>query len=227
MNLLPTLPTGAISTRRLILAALGVGALVLGLCTWSCAAERRAKAHTAKADTHQTARVVAAAEGAVYDQTAQAQAKDTQAAAAASRAAMERVAEVRQRVERWDAAGSGSGAAGVAHAGPSGVHASGYPAAVVDELNARIADQAALIEAQNEALQAQDHEIGGLKAEVATLTRARDAWRRSAEEGGREALQLRAALAAREGSLRAERWRGRIEGLAVGVALGYGAGRMQ
>ena len=39
--------------------------------------------------------------------------------------------------------------------------------------------------------------------------------------------QLRAALAAREGSLRAERWKGRIEGLAVGFALGYGAGRLR
>lgn len=47
MNLLPTLTTGAISTRRLILATLGVGALVLGLCGWSCAAERQEAQHQA------------------------------------------------------------------------------------------------------------------------------------------------------------------------------------
>ena len=199
MILLPLLPSGGISTRRLILAALGVGALVLGLCGWSCAAEHRSNAHTAKADTHQTARVVAAAEGAVYDQTAEAQAKDNAARAA-------EVARLKAEVARLRAT-------------PRPAEPVGMPAPELD--------LSALVEAQGALLQAQDHEIGGLKAELETVKKARDSWKRSAEEGGREALQLRAALAAREGSLRAERWKGRIEGLAVGFALGYGTGRLQ
>ena len=208
MNLLPHLPSGGISTRRLILAALGVGALVLGLCGWSCAAEHRAKAHTAKAYTHQTARVVAAAEGAVYDQTAQAQAQEDAARAA-------EVARLRRELARLRAS----------LPGPDSTAPAAQPDAA--EPVSTTLDLAPLVAKYEELTQAQDREISGLRAEVATLTRARDSWKRAAEEGGREALQLRAALAAREGSLRAERWRGRIEGLAVGVALGYGAGRLR
>ncbi len=199
MNLLPRLPSGVADTRRLILATVAVSALVLGLMGWSCAAERSTQKHTAKADVHETARVAAAAQGTVYDQTAEAQAEANKARAA-------EVARLKAEVARLRAA-----------ARPS--EPVGMPAPALD--------LSALVEAQGALLQAQDHEIGGLKAELETVKQARDAWRRSAEEGGREALQLRAALAAREGSLRAERWKGRIEGLAVGFALGYGAGRLQ
>jgi hypothetical protein len=47
MNLLPRLPSGAINTRRLILAAVAVSALALGLCGWRCAAERQEAEHQA------------------------------------------------------------------------------------------------------------------------------------------------------------------------------------
>ena len=195
MNLLPLLPSGGISTRRLILATLGVGAIVLGLCGWSCAAERQAKAHTAKADTHQTARVVAAAEGAVYDQTAQAQAKDTQAAAA-------EVARLRRELARLRAS----------LPGPDSTAPAAQPDAA--EPVSTTLDLAPLVAKYEELTQAQDREISGLRAEVATLTRARDSWKRAAEEGGREALQLRAALAVRRpswaaGPMVARDWSGR------------------
>jgi chromosome segregation ATPase len=92
----------------------------------------------------------------------------------------------------------------------------------VQEVSALVTDQKALI-------QAQDASIQGLQAQVISLTAARDAWKRSSDEGAREALNLRAALAQQQGLAKSALWRGRIQGFALGIVAGgsggYVAGR--
>lgn len=92
----------------------------------------------------------------------------------------------------------------------------------VQEVSALVTDQKALIHAQ-------DASIQGLESQVIAITAARDAWKRSADEGAREALNLRAALAQQQGLAKSALWRGRIQGFALGIVAGgsggYVAGR--
>lgn len=88
-------------------------------------------------------------------------------------------------------------------------------------------DLVPLVAKLDELVQAQDLEISALKGQVATLTSARDSWRLTAESSGREALQLRASLAAKEGLIKGALWKGRIQGVAFGLAVGYVGGRLQ
>lgn len=87
-------------------------------------------------------------------------------------------------------------------------------------------DLVPLVAKLDELVQAQDHEISALKGQLETVTHARDSWRLTAESSGREALQLRASLAAKEGLIKGALWKGRVQGLAVGIGSGYLAGRL-
>ena len=87
----------------------------------------------------------------------------------------------------------------------------------VQEVSVLVTDQKALI-------QAQDASIQGLQAQVIALTAARDAWKRSSDEGAREALNLRAALAQQQGLAKSALWRGRIQGFSLGLVAGGSAG---
>ena len=87
----------------------------------------------------------------------------------------------------------------------------------VQEVYVLVTDQKALI-------QAQDASIQGLQAQVIALTAARDAWKRSSDEGAREALNLRAALAQQQGLAKSALWRGRIQGFALGIVAGGSSG---
>lgn len=87
-------------------------------------------------------------------------------------------------------------------------------------------DLVPLVAKLDELVQAQDHEISALKGQLETVTKARDSWRLTAESSGREALQLRASLAAKEGLIKGALWKGRIQGLAIGFAGGYASGRL-
>ena len=87
----------------------------------------------------------------------------------------------------------------------------------VQEVYVLVTDQKALI-------QAQDASIQGLQAQVIALTAARDAWKRSSDEGAREALNLRAALAQQQGLAKSALWRGRIQGFSLGLVAGGSAG---
>lgn len=89
-------------------------------------------------------------------------------------------------------------------------------------------DMAPLVAKQDALIQAQDHEIQDLKAQVVglqaenhTLILARDAWKSSAENSAQEAVQLRAALAAKDGLMVAAKLKYGLGGLIIG----YGAGR--
>lgn len=98
--------------------------------------------------------------------------------------------------------------------------AAGYRAPEPDGRDAVLEDAEALIAAQ-------DKEIGALKLQVVDLTTARDAWKATAEDREREAASLRIALDAQKKVQQASRWRGRIEGFAGGLAVGFVAGRVR
>lgn len=85
----------------------------------------------------------------------------------------------------------------------------------------------AVLEDAEALIAAQDKEIGALKLQVVDLTTARDAWKATAEDREREAAGLRIALDAQKKVQQASRWRGRIEGFAGGVAVGFVAGRLK
>ena len=87
----------------------------------------------------------------------------------------------------------------------------------VQEVSVLVTDQKALI-------QAQDASIQGLESQVIAITAARDAWKRSSDEGAREALNLRAALAQQQGLAKSALWRGRIQGFSLGLVAGGSAG---
>ena len=84
----------------------------------------------------------------------------------------------------------------------------------------------ALDVAKDQLIAAQDRQIQDQALTIHTLTLARDSWKSSATASAHESVQLRSALAAQEGLARAERWRGRVEGFVVGVAVGYAGGKL-
>lgn len=89
---------------------------------------------------------------------------------------------------------------------------------VVDGLRAQLADQAELI-------QAQDKLIQGLKFDNADLRAESDHWQKAFQAERDRATSIQLALDAQKHVNQASRWRGRFEGFAVGVALGYVGGR--
>ncbi len=189
-----------------------LGILVIGLATaWialgarSCVAQRQVDAAMAQADQHHQQSTIHAAQGGVYDQQAEAR-------EAALKDAEAKVASLRTEVARLRRA-----------APPAETH----PGPAADQPVDPPVDLAPLVAKQDELIAAQDVEITHLRAQTLDLTRARDAWRQSAQASAAEAVQLRAALAAKEGSARAERWKGRIEGLVVGVGIGYVGGKFR
>lgn len=100
---------------------------------------------------------------------------------------------------------------------------SAHPAAVEpipDVRDALIAKDAEVIEAQGK-------EIAGLKDLTSQLVISRDQWKATAEARERQALAQQAATDAWKKAVTTSRWRGRIEGFAVGMASGYVAGRLK
>ena len=193
--------------KRLIWASLGLLLIVSGLWCASCVlSHKAAKAEEHAARSHESA-AIHAAQGATHDQTAEAQAQEVQAADREVERLRAEVARLRRPAPRPDPKPTPN-----EPDTPQPVQAPVDLAPVVAKLD--------------ELVKAQDREISGLKAQVVTITKARDSWKLAAQDSGREALQLRASLAAREGLLKAERWKGRIEGFAVGCAGGYVAGRL-
>ena len=92
------------------------------------------------------------------------------------------------------------------------------PGPVADERDAVIAKDAELIQAQQVVISDQAAVIG-------TLIVSRDAWKATAEARQREAAGLRIALDAQKHVAASGKWLGRVEGFAVGIALGYAGGR--
>ena len=98
-------------------------------------------------------------------------------------------------------------------------------------------DRAALIEQihQAEALIEKDQEdINALQKVsttkdvlIASLTLDRDQWKATADLRQKQAMAQEAATAAWKDAVAASKWRGRVEGFAAGVALGYVGGRLK
>lgn len=193
--------------KRCVWGALAVLLLVCGLYGWSCVERHKATMHEASAAQAHESTITHAAQGATYDQQAEAQAPALQAAEREVERLRAEVARLRHPAPKPDPQPTPN-----EPDAPQPVQAPVDLAPVVAKLD--------------ELVKAQDHEITGLKAQVATLTSARDSWRLAAQDSGREALQLRASLAAKEGLLKAERWKGRIEGFVVGLAGGEAHGRI-
>ena len=105
---------------------------------------------------------------------------------------------------------------------PQTVPADGKPQ--IEVLEKQVQEVSVLVSDQKALIQAQDASIQGLQAQVIALTAARDAWKRSSDEGAREALNLRAALAQQQGLAKSALWRGRIQGFALGIVAGGSSG---
>lgn len=194
--------------KWLPMACLLMMALIVGCWSFSCYRGHKAgKAEERAAQAHESS-VIHAAQGATYDQQAEAQAPALQAADREVERLRAEVARLRRPAPRPD---------------PKPIPTEpSIPQPVSSPV-----DLAPGVAKLDELVKAQDREISGLKAQVVTITKARDSWKLAAQDSGREALQLRASLAAKEGLLKAERWKGRIEGFAVGFAGGYVTGRLQ
>ena len=95
-----------------------------------------------------------------------------------------------------------------------GVPATGNPDVVVDDLRDQI------IAAQDQQIAAQKDEIKGLRAALDLKDQARV----TAEQRARG---LEIALEAQRHASKSQRWLGRIEGVAVGIAIGYVGGKLQ
>jgi len=105
---------------------------------------------------------------------------------------------------------------------PQRVPADGKPQ--IEVLEKQVQEVSVLVHDQKALIQAQDASIQGLESQVIAITAARDAWKRSADEGAREALNLRAALAQQQGLAKSALWRGRIQGFALGIVAGGSSG---
>lgn len=201
------LDLGSITTRA---RWLGVAALALA-CLWiafdarSCVGQHQVGHAVQVADQHHEAAIIHAAQGDAYDHQVNAQQVPVQEAAA-------EVARLRAEVARLRKA---TAAPPVAPVGPGAPD----PQPVVPGV-----DLAPLVAQQDALIAAQDNQIRALGNQVATLTLARDAWRQSAQASAAEAVQLRAALAAKDGLIEAAYRRGLRTGLMIGGASGFGGG---
>jgi len=193
-----------------ILALAGVGlvaVIVSGVYARSCYLAKVDAAAIVQADGAHESAVTHAAQGATYDQQATAQAPVIQAAEA-------KVERLRGELARLRKSAPKAPSLPDAPTIPE-------PQPVVPPV-----DLAPLVAKQDELIQAQDKQIGDLKSNVITLAAARDSWRQSAGDFQREAVSLRIAHEAQLSAIKASRWKGRIEGFAVGLATGYTVGRL-
>lgn len=191
--------------RRLILGAFVVVALAFG---YGSCRQRRANARAAvgataqaQADQHRDAATSHAAQGAIYDQQAEAQKPALEQDAA-------EVAHHRAEVARLRRS---------APAGPAA------PAVSAPEPVGPAVDLAPLVAEQDRLVAALTKENADLKTQVGTLALARDAWRAAAGDSAAEAVQLRAVIAAKEGLAEAAYWRGFRHGFLAGGVSGVAA----
>lgn len=195
----------------LALAAVALVAVVGGSAA-SCHYRARLAEAVTQADKARQSSAAHAAAGGAYDETAKAQRAQIEYALQETAKAHAETEKAKRELDRLRA----KRAADVQPVLPE----------IASDSDLVIA-QAQVIEKQDAEIKAQDAEIKGLRAHVVTITKSSDSWKLSAQESQREALQLRAALAAREGLETSALWKGRIQGFAVGLAGGYVGGRLK
>ncbi len=179
--------------------------LVLVWAIWagrSCATRHQVAQQTAQADQHHDQAITQAAQGAAHDQEAQAQAgKVSQDAQLVARLRAE-LARLRARpVQPPSDPGTPA---------PEPVTPSPDPVLV----------------AADAVIAAQDQQIQDQVQQITTLTLSRDSWKTAYDASSKETVALRLALDAQKGAARAQRWQGRIEGLVVGLGVGYVGGKI-
>lgn len=91
---------------------------------------------------------------------------------------------------------------------------------------APVEDLAPVVAKQDELIQAQARQIKGLEAQVVDLTAGRDQWKAAFQSERDRALSLELALEAQKAVSKGALWRGRLQGVAIGFAAGYVAGRV-
>lgn len=203
---------GVLAMPRWLKIALAVVAALLialaGLSVWSCVGKHRVQTQTTQADQHHQAAAVAAAKGEAQDQVAERQGVKVQSDASEVSRLRAELARLREPkpVPPQDPAG---------------------PPAPDPQPVTPPVDLAPIVAKQDELIKALDLQVYDQAQQIKTLTLARDSWRLGAQESAKEALQLRAALAAQEGLTKAALWKGRIQGLMIGAGAGYVGGRIQ
>ena len=98
------------------------------------------------------------------------------------------------------------------------------PSAVPDVPAVPVVDDADSL--KDQLIEAQDKQITSLKGEVMTLTTQRDHYRAAFEAENTARVATEMSLSASLALAKTERWKGRLEGLAVGLGAGYIGGRI-
>lgn len=84
-----------------------------------------------------------------------------------------------------------------------------------------------LVGRQEAVIKAQSNLIKLQEAKITDLTISRDTWKEAESARAREAAGLRIALEAQKSLTKNALWKGRIQGLAIGLGSGYAIGRLQ
>lgn len=88
-------------------------------------------------------------------------------------------------------------------------------------------DRDAVIAKDAEVIAVQGKVITDQAVVISALTTSRDAWKATAEDRAREAAGLRIALDAQKSVANSGKWVGRFQGVAIGLGVGYIAGRLK
>lgn len=185
----------------------GVVLVMAGLYGRSCYLDHKAKTAAIQAAQHDQAGINHAAQGAVYDSQAAAQNPTLQANDAEIQRLRMEVARLRKKPSVPD---------------PAPIPWNPAPNPIPPPV-----DLAPLVSKLDELNQALTKDNTDLKTNILTLTAARDSWRSAAGEFQREAAFLRIAHEAQLSAIKASRWKGRVEGFAIGLGSGYVIGRMK
>jgi hypothetical protein len=198
---------------HLLACALVIAAMAIGYGAWTSYQQRQVEQHVQAADQHHGAADAhhesatdATGKAQTYDQ----QIKDKEPAAQEAKA---EVSRAKERLAKIPA--------------PTPMPVPLVPGPDPTPTDPELVVLRARTQAQMDLLQAQERYITTLEGEKATLILSRDSWRTAAgssaaeaKERASEAVQLRAALAAREGLERAAYWRGFLHGSMTGGAAG-------
>ena len=188
-------------TKRVVCAVLLAAVIVCGVYGWSCVVRSRSDAHQAGANQAHESSIIHSAQAATYI----AQAEDRKPVLVANTKAVAKArAETKAALDE------------------------------VERLRSEALDAEGLSKAKDVAIGTLQMEVKawsvkaeGLEAQLGSMTMAYTAQTMALTDSRHEALQLRASLAAKQGLLKAERWKGRIEGFLVGVATGEAEGRLR
>ena len=90
-----------------------------------------------------------------------------------------------------------------------------------------VVDSAPADSLRDQIIAVQDKQIAALGAEVDELRAALDLKDRALVTSEQRARGLELALEAQKHASKSQRWLGRIEGVAVGVAIGYAGGKLR